>query len=69
MCRAFLVKGCMSLSLPVCVEVCVCACLCLGVGARVLFDLCMCVFGCYSPSVVKVFYTIIQHTSRNVQTP
>ena len=26
-------------------------------------------FGCYSPSVVKVFHTIIQHTSRNVQTP
>ena len=25
--------------------------------------------GCYSPSVVKVFHTIIQHTSRNVQTP
>ena len=26
-------------------------------------------FGCYLPSVVEVFHTIIQHTSRNVQTP
>ena len=35
------------------------------------YTLCLhfCLFGCYSPSVVKVFHTIIQHTSRNVQTP